>query len=58
MTAIEQLMNRRTVEAITGLSRATIYRLIKQGIFPKPLRIAPGRVAWKPSDIRDWMEQL
>ncbi len=40
----------------TSLSRRTIYRHIADGLFPKPLRIGPKRVAWAESDIDQWQQ--
>jgi len=58
MSMITPLMNRQDVEAVTGLSRATIYREIAKGRFPKQVRIAPGRVAWRRTDIEEWLQCL
>lgn len=33
------------------LSKSTIYRLIKVGLFPQSIKLSPGRVAWRKSDI-------
>lgn len=38
----------------TSLHRATIYRLVKSGSFPRPLRLSPRRVAWAERDIEEW----
>ncbi len=35
----------------TTLSKATIYREIKKGNLPKPVKITEGRVAWLRSDL-------
>jgi len=37
------------------LSKCTIYRLIKAGKFPEPIRLSPGRVAWQKSDIDNFI---
>lgn len=39
------------VSQITSLSKSTIYRLIKESQFPKPVRISRMRVGWKQSDL-------
>ena len=51
------LLRRRDVEALTGLSRAWIYAAMKQGHFPRPVRIGRRMVAWPRSAIDDWIEQ-
>jgi prophage regulatory protein len=45
-----------TVRLKTGLSRASIYRYVRRGQFPKRLRIGPGRVAWMASEVTAWIE--
>jgi prophage regulatory protein len=42
------------VEAITTLSRSTIYRRMAQGSFPKAVEISAGRVGWDKRSIDDW----
>ncbi len=55
-----KLLRRREVEALTGLSRATIYRLKQRGQFPRPVRIGAdspnGAVRWCADDIEAWLE--
>jgi len=38
----------------TGLSRATVYREIKAGNFPKQLQLSPQRVGWLQCEIDAW----
>ncbi len=40
----------------TGLSRASIYKYVDLGLFPRQRQIGPGRVAWRASDVRSWIE--
>jgi prophage regulatory protein len=54
----DKLLRRPEVEAITGLSRSTIYLWLKQGKFPKPVKIGARVVAWRDRHIADWMDQL
>ena len=55
---VDFLIPRKTVEKLSGLSRATIYRLIKSGKFPRPLSIGTGSVRWRQSDIIAWQLSL
>ncbi len=52
----ERLLRRRNVEEITGLSRSSIYRLMQEGEFPRPVRVGPTAVRWRESDITAWLE--
>jgi prophage regulatory protein len=36
-------------------SRSTIYQLITQGKFPKPINLGARAVAWLESDIDEWI---
>jgi prophage regulatory protein len=55
---IDLLLPRRTVEKQAGISRATIYRLMKAGKFPHPVSIGTGAVRWKQSDVTAWQQSL
>ena len=55
---IDYLLPRKTVEKLSGLSRATIYRLIKAGKFPRPVSIGTGSVRWRQSDVIAWQQSL
>lgn len=52
------LLRRREVEKIAGISRASIYRLIKAGKFPAPVNLGTGSVRWKQSDLISWQSSL
>ena len=55
MNANDRLLRRREVEARTGISRTTIYRLMREGKFPEPLKVSVKAVRWPESEIEDWM---
>jgi prophage regulatory protein len=42
--------------AITGLSVPTIYRLMNQHNFPRPLKITKSARAWRLSEIMAWID--
>jgi prophage regulatory protein len=54
-TIRETLQRRTAVEQDTGLSRSSIYSLIAEGKFPKPIRLTERSVAWRESDIQQWI---
>ena len=51
----EKHLRRPAVEALIGLSRTTIYEMMKRGEFPKPIKITRKAVAWRESDINAWL---
>jgi prophage regulatory protein len=52
------VLRRPDVEALTGLSRSTIYKFMKDGTFPKAVKIGPRAVGWRQTDIEDWLSNL
>ena len=52
---IDAFMRRNSVEKLTGISSSTIYRLMADGNFPKPYRLAENSVGWKASEISAWV---
>lgn len=41
----------------TGLGRDSVYRLGKQGRFPRPHKIGERASAWLESDVLRWIEE-
>lgn len=41
----------------TGLGRSTIYRLMAEGKFPKSVKTSARAVAWRESDIREFLDK-
>ena len=52
----DELWSVKIVKLKTGLSRTTLYRYINLGLFPRQRHLGPGRIAWRASDVRDWIE--
>lgn len=45
------------VKTRTGLSRSTIYFLVSQGTFPKPVSLGLRAVGWVESEIQEWLQR-
>jgi prophage regulatory protein len=54
----DRLLNKWAVEERTSLDITTIYRKMKAGTFPQPVRVGRRRVAWRESDIAAWQAGL
>ncbi len=52
----DRLLRRREVEEITAMSRSSIYRLMQEGEFPRPVRVGSAAVRWREGDITVWLE--
>jgi prophage regulatory protein len=53
----ERLIDKPVVLDITTFSDTTLWRRCKDGSFPAPVRISPGRVAWRASEVQGWMAE-
>lgn len=49
------LLTRQQVEKIVGIRRSTIYKLMRLGRFPEPIKISPGCVRWRKAELEDWI---
>ena len=56
VSKLDRFLKERDVIAVTSLSHATLWRTMKNGRFPKPVLISPGRVGWRESAIVAWQE--
>jgi prophage regulatory protein len=46
------------IPAIFPFSSATLWRKVKAGTFPRPVKLGPRITAWSVEDIREWVETL
>ncbi|MGR7526970.1 AlpA family transcriptional regulator [Klebsiella aerogenes] len=51
----DKLLRLRQVIDKTGIGRSQIYLYMKNGTFPKSIKIGPASVAWLESEINDWI---
>ncbi len=51
-----RLLTRAEIEARYRLSRSTIYRKMRDGTFPLPLKIGARAVRWSEAEITEWVE--
>jgi prophage regulatory protein len=50
-----RILRRWQVQNTVGLSRATIYQMMREGRFPKPVKISARAVGWIEHDIQEWL---
>lgn len=50
-----RLMSMRQVTTMTTYSRPSIYRLIAQGRFPKPIKLGDVKIAFRADDVEAWL---
>ena len=56
--SIDPILKRPYVSTVTGLSKATLYAMIAEGRFPKPLRLSKRAVGWRQSSIIAFLDSL
>ncbi|MEK6705229.1 MAG: AlpA family phage regulatory protein [Bdellovibrionota bacterium] len=53
---LPRLIGFREVRRLCGLSRATVWRMERAGIFPRRRQLSASKVAWMLSEILRWIE--
>lgn len=48
---LDRILREQEVKSLTGLSRATRWRGVRDGWFPRPVRPTPATMGWFQSDI-------
>lgn len=56
VTPTDRILRLNAVLDRTGLSRATLYRKIQGGTFPRQVRIAERCTGWRESAVNEWMQ--
>ena len=47
----------REVRELTTFSNSTIYRLIKEGVFPKQIKLSERTSVWSMEEIDNWFQE-
>ncbi len=55
--ASDVLVTMIELAALTCLSKPTIYQMIREGRFPRQVRLGPNKVAWLRSEVLAWIAQ-
>ncbi|MCT4609150.1 MAG: AlpA family phage regulatory protein [Pelagimonas sp.] len=51
------LLDAPDVMALLGVSRATLYRFVKAGTFPAPLKITRNMARWHVDTVEQWIAE-
>ena len=52
---INQIANYGNSKGLLPVSKATIWRWVKEGRFPKPKHLGPRVTAWLAADVDGWV---
>ena len=56
---MERMMRTPEVVNLTGLSKTTIWRRVRSGDFPIPVKLggpAARSVGWRATDVQEWID--
>ena len=56
-TPRERFLRVWDVEQQTGLKKSAIYAGCRAGTFPKPIRLSHRCVAWRETEVQQWIAQ-
>jgi prophage regulatory protein len=54
----DRLLPSPVVQELTTLSRPELHRRVRDGRFPAPVKLGERRIAWRASDIADFIANL
>lgn len=55
--AIERYYRAKDLPPLTGQCKSQIYNLIREGKFPKPLKLGKSSI-WREQDIENWQKEI
>lgn len=50
------ILRRPEVCRSTGLSRSGLYAAVKEGKFPRPVKLGPRAVGWLAREVHEWID--
>ena len=50
------ILRQDTVCMRLGISGTTLFRWVRAGNFPKPIRLGPNTVGWLEADVDAWLD--
>lgn len=52
------LLNVREVALVLAIGRSTVWRYVKLGLLPQPIKLSAGATRWRRSDIEGFINGL
>lgn len=53
----DRLMRLPEVQRLTGLGRSAIYQQMKEGFFPRSVKVGPRAASWSEAAVQAWIRQ-
>lgn len=51
------ILRRPEVVAATGLSYTSLFRLMREGRFPRPIRLSAKAAGWVAAEVEGWLKE-
>lgn len=52
----DRILRSEEVQKIAGVSRTTLWRMERKGLFPSRVPLGTGSIGWRMSDIEEWLK--
>ncbi len=53
---MNKMLRKSAVEDATGYKIWSIYKFVREGSFPAPYKLGKRAVAWKESEVQEWID--
>lgn len=53
----DRLLRLPEVQRLTGLGRSAIYQQMKEGFFPRSVKVGPRAASWSEAAVQGWIRQ-
>jgi prophage regulatory protein len=54
---LDRILRPREVARLTGLARTTLWRGVRAGTFPRPVRLTLNTIGWCEADLAQWLAE-
>ena len=54
---VVKILRIEQVTGQTGLSRSSVYKQIRLGLFPKAIKLTSRSSGWKESEVQGWIQE-
>lgn len=58
MDSNQGFIRQKRLLSIIGFSAPTLWRKVKAGTFPKPIKLGANMTAWRVEEVHQWMNGL
>ncbi|WP_395026080.1 helix-turn-helix transcriptional regulator [Comamonas odontotermitis] len=53
----DRLLRLPEVQRLTGLGRSVIYQQMRDGVFPRSIKVGPRATSWSEAAVHGWIQQ-